>query len=116
MTTDLKRRGRVEAGKFLDDLLGPETLGGMLRTIRLTDGHGQQEIADKLGISKSHLCDIERGRKLVSPTRAAEFARALGYPVEVFVCQAIEDELAQGGLHFRVALTKRPKPRGRRAA
>jgi transcriptional regulator with XRE-family HTH domain len=116
MSTERKHRDHVEAGKFLDALLGPLTFGSMLRTIRVTDELGQPELAEKLSISKSHLCDIEKGRKLVSAARAAEFARILGYPVEQFVRQALEDELAQGGLHFKVALQKQRRPRHRKAA
>ncbi len=33
----------------------------------------------RLGISKSHLCDIERGRKAVSPDRTSRFADACLY-------------------------------------
>jgi hypothetical protein len=33
----------------------------------------------QVGMSKSHLNDIEKGRKAVSPDRAARFAKVLGY-------------------------------------
>ena len=32
-----------------------------------------------LGVSRSHICDIEKGRKVVSPERAAKWANVLGY-------------------------------------
>jgi len=37
----------------------------------------------RLGVSKSHLCDLEKGRKTVSPERAARWAQILGYPESV---------------------------------
>lgn len=38
----------------------------------------QEVMAKKLGVSKSHLCDIEKGRKRVSVERAYNFALSLG--------------------------------------
>jgi transcriptional regulator with XRE-family HTH domain len=53
--------------------------------------HPQPELAKKLGISKSHLNDIEKGRKAVSPERAARFAKILGY---AYGGQAVESPSA----------------------
>jgi hypothetical protein len=60
-----------------------------------------------LGISKSHLCDIEKGRKLVSPERAARFAEILGYLPATFVRLALQDivDRAELGLPVTVLLT-----------
>ncbi len=45
----------------------------------LSEEMSQVEFAKQLGISRSHLCDIEKGRKSVSVARAARFAKILGY-------------------------------------
>ena len=39
----------------------------------------QTDFANKLGISKQHLCDLEHDRKSVSPQLAAHYAEKLGY-------------------------------------
>ncbi len=57
-----------------------------------------------LGISPANLCDIEKGRKGISLTKAAEIARVLGYPEEVLVGIVIADEIAAAGLDYRVQL------------
>jgi transcriptional regulator with XRE-family HTH domain len=51
----------------------------LLQAIRVGEDMSQAEFALRLGVSKSHICDIEKGRKSVSPMRALEFARILKY-------------------------------------
>jgi len=60
------------------------------------------EFAKKLGISRQHLCDIEKGRKVVSPERAAKFAKILGYSREQFVALALQALLDEADLHLKV--------------
>jgi transcriptional regulator with XRE-family HTH domain len=88
---------------FLESITGgPLTFGEMLSSIRLCDEMTQVEFANKLGVSKSHLCDIEKGRKTVSPARAAAFARLLGYSTEQFVRLALQHQVEQAGLSLLV--------------
>ena len=61
--------------------------------------------AATLGVSKSHLCDIEKGRKLVSPERAARFAKLLGYSSDHFVRLALQDAVDKAGLRYKVQVT-----------
>jgi transcriptional regulator with XRE-family HTH domain len=37
-------------------------LGGWIRTVRRQQGLSQRELADRSGLSRSYVCDIERGR------------------------------------------------------
>ena len=55
---------------------------------------------------RSLLCDIEKGRKFLSVSRAAEFADILGYSKEQFVRLALQDEVSRSGLKFKVKLDK----------
>ena len=108
---------------FLDALVGePMTLGGLLVSIRKCDEIPQAALAKRLGISKSHLCDIEKGRKVVSLERAARFAQELGYSEEQFVRLALQQMVEVAGLSFWVQLMEKsieradkPKVRARRA-
>ncbi len=94
------------ARKFLASLRGgqPLSFGRMIESIRLSDEVLQVELAKKMKISRAHLCDIEKGRRLVSPDRAARFAEVLGYSVNQFVSVAIEDQLRKAGMRFKVKL------------
>jgi transcriptional regulator with XRE-family HTH domain len=96
---------KSDAIKLLEKLGGgPLTLGRALASVRKSESLSQDECAKKLGVSKSHLCDVEKGRKTVSPERAAKWARVLGYPESVFVRLAIQATLDAAGLKYTVEL------------
>lgn len=83
---------------------GPLTLGLAIESLRRGEALSQEACAKRLRISKSHLCDVEKGRKLVSPERAAKWARLLGYPESVLVQLALQAELDAAGLRYTVAI------------
>lgn len=83
---------------------GPLTLGRYICSIREGEEMSQVAFAEKLGISKSHLCDIEKGRKPVSAAKAAEMARVLGYSEKQFVELALQDAMERAGLDFKVKI------------
>jgi len=83
---------------------GPLTFARLLWSMRTCEEMSQDDFAELLGISKSHLCDIEKGRKSVSPKRAAEFAKKLGYPEGLFIRLSIDALLTQDGLKYKVEL------------
>ena len=81
---------------------GPLTLGGALSALRKSDELSLLEFAKLLGISRSHLCDIEQGRRAVSPERAARFAQALKQHEAQFVRLALQDQIRDAGLNLKV--------------
>jgi plasmid maintenance system antidote protein VapI len=101
MTTKKKS----SALKYLEKISGgPLTLGSLIESIRLGDEIPQTIFAKKLGISSSHLCDIEKQRKVISPERAAKFAKILGYSQEQFVRLALQEILNQAGISMKVEI------------
>lgn len=91
--------------RFLEKVTGgPVTLGKFLEAVRLGEEMTQPAFAKKLGISKSHLNDIEKGRKAVSPDRAARFAKVLAYSEARLVTLALQDLVNRGGLKLHVAV------------
>jgi len=78
------------------------TLGKLIWAIRECDEMSQVEFAKKLGISKQHLCDIERGRKNVSPGLAAAYADRLGYLPQQFIQLALQGIADRDGLKIFV--------------
>jgi transcriptional regulator with XRE-family HTH domain len=85
---------------------GPLTFAGMLWAIRRCEELSQTEMAEWLGISRANLCDIEKGRKLVSPQRAALWAKALGYSDVQFVRLVLQDQLRQAELKMDVDVVR----------
>ena len=75
-----KKKSKDDALEVLEDLAGEKlTLGSFLHAIRKGEDLTQVEFAKVLNISKQDLCDIERGRRFVSPKAAARFANILGF-------------------------------------
>lgn len=106
MNTDAPPRdSSARARQFLEDLSGePLTFGAFLRAIREGEGLSLARFAAPLKISRQHLCDIEQGRRAVTPGRAASWARALGYSEAQFVRLALQDQVSQAGLDLRVSV------------
>jgi len=99
------RREKSHAIKFLESMTGgPVTFGKLLESIRIGQEVSQVQFAKKLGVSKAHLCDIEKGRRSVSPERAAEFAKRLGHSEVRFVKLVVQDQLNDAGLRLRVEI------------
>ena len=104
-------RTRAPARRSLERLVGgPLKLGDFLGAIREGEGWSQAELARRLSISRAHLCDIVKGRKSVTPARAARFATALGYGPAQFVRLALQDMVTEAGLDLSVSV-RSPEPR-----
>ena len=65
-------------------------------------GNIKEDLAKKLGISRSNLCDIERGRRFISSELAEKFAERLGESKEQFIRIALQDQLNRAGLKYFV--------------
>lgn len=97
------------AMKTLQSISGEAlTLGNLMRSIRLGEEMTLEQFSFKLGITLSHLCDIEKGRKTISPERAAKFAKILGYSREQFVRLSLQQILNQAGLKMTVIIEDHP--------
>ena len=91
--------------KDLDKEYGPLTFGDALSSFRLGEEISQVDLAKKIGISPQSLCDIENGRKVPSPKRAAKIAAIIGEPEMFWVKLALQDSLRKEDLKFQVTLT-----------
>jgi len=100
-----KKRASTSAIKLMERLTGgPLTFGKMLQAVREGDELTLEAFAKRLGVSRQNLCDIEKGRKGVSPERAARWARLLGYPEAQWLRLALQAELDAAGLKYRVEI------------
>jgi transcriptional regulator with XRE-family HTH domain len=88
----------------LEAKFGPMTVGLFLKAIRESDDTSQVDFAKKLKISRANLCDLEKERKLVSPERAAKFARILKVPESALIRLALQDMLRAAHLNYQVQL------------
>ena len=88
---------------------GKLTLGKLVWAIRECEEMTQVELAEKLGCSKQHLCDVEHDRKNVSPRMAANYAKILGYPQKQFIRLALQSIVDRDGLREVVELQTRSR-------
>ena len=94
---------RARDEQLFERLLGgPLTLGKALEGLRLGEDQSLAGFGRRIGLSAQKLCDLEKGRRHVSPERAAQIARKLGHPEAVFVRLALQDLVDAGGLRFKV--------------
>ena len=83
---------------------GPLTFGKALWSHRKCEEMTQKEFAKLLGIAPSSLCDLEKGRKIPSPDRAAKIARKIGMSEQTWIRLAIQDMLRAADLEYTVSV------------
>lgn len=92
--------------KELERDIGVLTIARLLVAHRLGEEMNQKEFAKFLGITSSSLCDMEKGRKIPSPTRAAKIAKKLGMYELSWIQMAIQDQLRKDKIYCKVRLEK----------
>ncbi|MFT3741616.1 MAG: helix-turn-helix transcriptional regulator [Gammaproteobacteria bacterium] len=93
----------IHAMNTLDRITGGElTLGKAIRAIRLGEDIKQSDFAKMIHVTQSYLSDLENDRKEVSPQKAAEIARILGYSEKQFIRLAVQDGLRRKGFHYEI--------------
>ena len=85
------------------------SLGKVLGAIRKADEMTQVDFAEKLNITKQHLCDIEHDRKSISPKLAASYAIILGYSKEQFIQLALQDMVDRDNLGVAIEVVHKRK-------
>ena len=105
MTID--KKSTISASKFTKPILDELMLGEAFRVFRKSDDLSLTELADRLGVSRQFLSDVELGRKQVGISFIEGFARELGYGIEPFLRLFLRDQLKRHGLDYIVNIEKR---------
>lgn len=100
----MNTKSRVRTKKAIRSITGHISFGDMLRFFRESRELTQVEMAEMLSISKQDLCNIEKGRKLLSVERAVNFANALEMPPKTFAKYALQDQLIKAGINGEVKI------------
>lgn len=90
----------------LERKYGRLTFGDLLKSLREGEGLSQTAFAKRLGLSVQNLCDLEKGRRIPSATRATKIAKKLHLPEIPMIRLAIRDSLFSQGLEIEVILRK----------
>ena len=93
--------------KALEGVAGEKlTLGSFVQCIRECEEMSQVAFAKRLGISRQYLCDIERGRRVISPKLAASLGSKIGHSQDQMVRLALQDSINKSGLPYEVELRR----------
>lgn len=88
----------------LEKRFGKMTLALFIKSFRESEDLCQSAFAKKLKISRANLCDIEKGRKMPSISRAFSFAKKLDLPPMILVQLAIQDILKKEKIPLSINL------------
>jgi len=83
---------------------GELSFGNALESYRLGEEITQKEFARLWGITSQSLCDLEKGRRIPSPGRAAKIAKKIKEPVAFWVQLALQDTLRREHLNLAVSV------------
>jgi DNA-binding XRE family transcriptional regulator len=87
---------------LLEKDLGPMTFAIYLRVSRDLLQLSQASMAKKLKMKTGTLCDIEKGRQLVSVSLATKIAKTCALPLALAVQAALQDQVYKAKLKLKV--------------
>ncbi len=96
----------MEAKKFLEKMIGPMTVGKLIRAYRTQNDLSAQELADKLGVTKGFISNVETGKKDISLGKALELAEDLGESKDLYAGVWFESQARSAGLDFKKVIKK----------
>lgn len=88
----------------LEKKYGILSFGALLKAWRDAEEMSQTAFAKKIGLSVQNLNDLEKGRRIPTPTRAACIAKKLGVPEIGLIQLAVRDSLVKVGFNYEVTL------------
>jgi transcriptional regulator with XRE-family HTH domain len=88
----------------LEKRFGKLSVGEFLRTWRMSEEMSLKDFGKLVSLSVANLCDIEKGRKGVSPEKAEQIAKSIGVPPALLVRLSIEETLHSAGLKYTVEI------------
>ena len=92
------------ATKVVKSIAGHISFGEVLLSLRMDKEWTQAQMAEKLGITRQELCNIEKGHKSVSVDRAVAFARKLRHSQKVFAKYVLQDQLKKAGIKGEIEI------------
>lgn len=91
-----------KASLLLKKEIGELTFGMFLKSSRTSLDLTQAEMAEKLSVTTSVICDIEKGRQLVSPTLALKIAKKAKLSEKLAVQLCLQDQLNKAKIKMKV--------------
>jgi transcriptional regulator with XRE-family HTH domain len=102
----IKKSTTIDAISATQDVWLKMTFGSLVRSLRVSDGISQVDLAKKMGVSKQFLSDVEHNRKEVGIGFAKKISSILGYSIEPLLELLIRDQLRRQNLNYVVQIKK----------
>lgn len=97
------------ADQILEEMVGPINFGMFVRVCRTSLDLTQVEMAKKLKMARGTLCDIEKGRQLVSPKLALKIAKIAGMHERFALELCLEDHLKKQKIKYKIKVLEKEK-------
>ena len=78
-------------------MVGPRSFALFMRVARTSLDLTQEAFGEKLGISRANVCDIEKGRHLVSTSFAIKVAKKAGLSEKMALMACLQDQVRKAG-------------------
>lgn len=78
------------------------SFGDFIKNYRLGEDLTQDELANRMGVSKQRVCDIEKNRCHVSLKLCKKIAKKLDLPLEWLAKLTLQDLLESEGINLKV--------------
>lgn len=82
--------------------LGSLSFAMFLRVARSSLDLTQTQMAKKLGMARGTLCDIEKGRQLVSPSLARKIAKKAKLSEAIAIKSCFQDQLKKAKINMKI--------------
>ncbi|MCJ8276625.1 MAG: helix-turn-helix transcriptional regulator [Bdellovibrionales bacterium] len=105
MTTELNKKSEALIDALKQEV-GPTTIARLLKHYRDSFELTQSDMGKKLGITKQHVCDLEKGRRLISVEMASKIAKKLKEPIDYWVSVSLQDQVNKAKLKLKVSVEK----------
>ena len=100
-----------DAIQVMDKLLGPPSVGRILKDYRITNDMNQKELAKKLGVTVGFISNVETGKKRLSLSKVLEYCRKLKENEIFWMMIHFKEEGRRAGKDLHFILEEKNKKR-----
>lgn len=91
--------------KFMEELVGPTTIGMLVRAYRTRNNLSQKELGIIIKQTVSYVSDLERDKKPISLAQVKDIAQRLGESVGLYAKVWIQQELSEANINADIEIS-----------
>lgn len=110
-TTTAKGAAMKDALKLMEELVGPVTVGMLLRAHRTGHDLDLKAMATKLGVTLSYISNVETGKKSISLGKTLEICKKLKENERLWMTVFFEEAARKEGKNIKVSISDPLKKR-----